>query len=337
LSDYGNGRKWSAERRSQVYALWAERVLRKRLNLDETILPTGLQLWAEPKPDQEDRSDPEDEGTSGKGVRSLVSHCLSVLAYHLDPVLPDDLSTNGVKESSWLTTDEGKMTLRQRLRVPLMVHAAFAGSSGWSGMFELFEPSRSLTRDTGWKTDDEGDGQDWDDSGPEEDEDHFGSEFAAEALPVLDLSFVPLPSTARRRFREMCGDALNLSNLTSISFAGCGLAMEDIVDLLTRKQGGRGQAGRANGLLGLRLKDLNLAGVGARDEDGLMQALKRISTTFTALEVSLRNLSAWMAGLLTDSCRPSVVATVPGLVVYEVNLGRDRQRNGYASAVYPVR
>jgi hypothetical protein len=303
LSDYGNGRKWSAERRCQVYSLWAERVLRKRLNLDETILPTGVQLWSELKPDQEDRSDPEDEGTSGKGVRSLVSHCLTVLAYHLDPVLPDDLSTNGVKESSWLTTDEGKMTLRQRLRVPLMVHAAFAGSSGWNGMFELFEPSRSLTRDTGWKTDDEGDGQDWDDSGPEEGDLDLGSELAAEALPVLDLSFVPLPSTARRRFREICGDALNLSNLTSISFAGCGLAMEDIVDLLTRKQGGRGQAGKANGLLGLRLKDLNLAGVGARDEDGLMQALKRISTTFTALEVSLLSLPAWTMGLPVDSHR----------------------------------
>lgn len=285
-----------------MYALWAERVLRKRLNLYETILPTGLQLWTEPKPDEDNRSQLEDEDASGRGVRSLVSHCLSVLAYHLDPVLPDD-STKGVKESSWLTTDEGKITLRQRLRVPLMVHAAFAGSSGWRGIFELFEPSRSLTRDTGWKTDDEGDGQDWDDSGPEEDEDHLGDEFAAEALPVLDLSFVPLPSTARRRFREMCGDALNLSNLTSISFAGCGLAMEDIVDLLTRKQGGRGQVGKANGLLGLRLKDLNLAGVGARDEDGLMQALKRISTTFTALEVSLRNLPAWTTGLPVDSHR----------------------------------
>jgi hypothetical protein len=286
-----------------VYALWAERVLRKRLNLDETILPTGLQLWAEPTPDEDNRSQLADESTFGRGVRSLVSHCLTVLAYHLDPVLPDDLSTNGVKESSWLTTDEGKMTLRQRLRVPLMVHAAFAGSSGWNGMFELFEPSRSLARDTGWKTDDEGDGQDWDGPGPEEDEGHLGSEFGAEALPVLDLSFVPLPSTARRRFREICGDALNLSNLTSISFAGCGLAMEDIVDLLTRKQGGRGQAGKSNGLLGLRLKDLNLAGVGARDEDGLMQALKRISTTFTALEVSLRNLPAWTTGLPVDSHR----------------------------------
>lgn len=285
-----------------MYSLWAERVLRKRLNLDETILPTGLQLWSEPKPDQEDGSQLGDESTFGRSVRSLVSHCLSVLAYHLDPILPDD-STNGVKDSSWLTTDEGKITLRQRLRVPLMVHAAFAGSSGWNGMFELFEPSRSLTRDTGWKTDDEGDGQDWDDSGPEEDEDHLGSELAAEALPVLDLSFVPLPSTARRRFREICGDAINLSNLTSISFAGCGLAMEDIVDLLTRKQGGRGQVGKANGLLGLRLKDLNLAGVGARDEDGLMQALKRISTTFTALEVSLRNLPAWTTGLPVDSHR----------------------------------
>ena len=283
-----------------MYSLWAERVLRKRLILDETILPTGLQLWTEPKPDEEDRPQSEDEGTSGKGVRSLVSHCLTVLAYHLDPVLPDDF-TNGVKESSWLTTDEGKMTLRQRLRVPLMVHAAFAGSSGWNGMFELFEPSRSLTRDTGWKTDDEGDGQDWDDSGPEEGDLDLGSELAAEALPVLDLSFVPLPSTARRRFREICGDALNLSNLTSISFAGCGLAMEDIVDLLTRKQGGRGQAGKANGLLGLRLKDLNLAGVGARTEDGLMQALKRISTTFTALEVSLRNLLDWTTGLPVGS------------------------------------
>lgn len=307
-----------------MYALWAERVLRKRLNLDETILPTGLQLWAEPKPDEDKRSQLADESTFGRSVRSLVSHCLTVLAYHLDPVLPDDSTTNGVKESSWLTTDEGKMTLRQRLRVPLMVHAAFAGSSGWSGMFELFEPSRSLTRDTGWKTDDEGDGQDWDDSEPEEDKDHLGSEFAAEALPVLDLSFVPLPSTARRRFREICGDALNLSNLTSISFAGCGLAMEDIVDLLTRKQGGRGQAGKANGLLGLRLKDLNLAGVGARDEDGLMQALKRISTTFTALEVSLRNLPARTTGLPADSHRASLYLTVSRLVVHEVILGRNR-------------
>ena len=263
-----------------MYSLWAEQVLRKRLHLDDVIMPTGLEL----RIGGPVQSRGQMQAVCRKGVQSLVSQCLTVLAQHLDPLLPDGTSEKK-KESSWLTTDEGKMTLRQRLRLPLMVHATYTGSAGWRGMFELFEPGSVGHGKSALSADENESAGDWDDSDSEDDGAMY-EPAAIEGLPLLDLSFVPLPSSARRRFREMFTDPLNLANLTSISFAGCGLAMEDIVDVLCRGKGGANMA-KTNALLGLRLKDLSLAGVGARDQDGRNRALLRISTSFTSLEVSL--------------------------------------------------
>lgn len=283
VSEHGNGRRWPAERREQIYALWAEQVLGKRLHLDEAILPTGLELRIEEEVEPQRGSL---RTTTTKGARSLASHCLTVLAGHLDPTLSDDRRPSGQTEPSWLTTDEGKATLRQRLRVPLMVHAAYKGSSEWRGLFELFERGSAGEDEGGWSSDEdqgiEG-GNDGDVAGSEHDGRTTFRSKDIEALPILDLSFTPLPLTARQRFRRTFGDPLNLANLTSISFAGCGLEMEEITELFL----GSGISPQPKThLLRLRLKDLSLAGIGTRDNFGLRSAMHRIARHFDALEVS---------------------------------------------------
>ena len=263
LSRYANGRRWSRERRIVVYALWLKQTVGPSDQIEGGTLPIGLR-----------------RDSNKLGVPSMASYCLSVMGSHLD-------RTRG-EGRSWLTTSEGKVALGKRLRGPLMVHAAMDGRSGWQGFLDLFDhtpvPSRSVAITNEAPSED----KDWDETSSEEDEGP-GKRAKAPAMWILDLSFVPLPSPARLRIRELLQDPLAISNLTSISFAGSGLALGDVVDMICQRESADGYENgmRKKGTLHLRLTDLNLAGIGARDETEARSALETIGDTFQELLVSL--------------------------------------------------
>lgn len=228
------------------------------------------------------------------GVPSLSSFCLACLSGFLEPSEPAPGSNT--MESSWLTTNQGKTMLDSRLRIPLAVHAAHGRRAQWRGIFDLFQATTTTpesTSPTAGPRQEDQDESDWDASTSSSDSDdfHVSTSRPAEALPILDLSFVPLPLSARQCFRQIVTHSLDLAHLTSLSLAGCGLALGDAVDMLTDQRTSTSARRRdqrsTKGLLFLRLKDLSLAGLGARDESELRTSMHKVSTSFLALEVRL--------------------------------------------------
>jgi hypothetical protein len=250
---WANGRVWDRERRQQVYANWVEQVLVGRARLARSILPvSSLEVT---------------------GVSSLTAYCLSTLAAFVNPY--EQTNQGGwVKESSWLVCADIKDLLGARFRLGLMSHAAWTQQSGWEGMFDLFEAV--YEEDQTHSEEDE-----WDRSSASD----STKDPAPEALSILDLSFCPMPPTAQRRFRSVFTKHLNLTNLTSISFAGSGMTLEEVSDLLFPTSRARASA-HTQGVMGLKLKDLSLAGLSAVDRNGFQQVLVRISTSYIGLEVS---------------------------------------------------
>ena len=261
LSRYGNGRRWSRERRVAVYALWVENTLGHSVQVDEGTLPMGLR-----------------RDSAKLGVQTMASYCLSVMGSHLD-------RTRG-EGRSWLTTSEGKIALGKRLRGPLMVHAAMDGQSGWQGFLDLFDHTPRPPKSIAIEDEARSENKDWDETSSEDDE-GSGKGPRAPAMSMLDLSFVPLPSPARLRLQELLKDPLAISSLTSISFAGSGLALGDVVDMICQRES-EDEEDRIpkKGTLQLRLTDLSLAGLGARDETEARSALESIRDTFHELRVS---------------------------------------------------
>jgi hypothetical protein len=238
-----------------------ENTLGCSVQLDERALPTGLR-----------------RDTDRLGVQSMASYCLSVVGSHLD-------RTRG-EGRSWLTTSEGKVALGKRFRGHLMVHAAMDGQSGWQGFLDLFDHTPAPSRSIGIEDEARSGNKEWDETSSEED-DGPGKGPKAAAMSMLDLSFVPLPSPARLRIQELLKDPLALSNLTSISFAGSGLALGDVVDMICQRESTDEEDRiQRKGTLQLRLTDLCLAGLGARDESEARSALETIGATFQELLVS---------------------------------------------------
>ncbi|KAJ9091421.1 hypothetical protein QFC19_009131 [Naganishia cerealis] len=257
------------------------------------------------------------------GPPSLLANSIKVLSRFMDPLAPTATTTRdsaapsassqpptSEESNSWLNSSDVKRLLAPDIRLGIMIHGVWEGSTRWKGVRDLAQgvdamyghqvPSHTAPHDETLQhesaEEDENDIDDWDASSSASSETLDSIIQPISPLPILDFSFSQFDdapgvhrlhgSTLSREYRQLARFLRSHSVRTTveaISFAGSSLTLRQAVELLS--SGVDGKNARVTNSMGwIKLRSVSLAGLKTGSVDELKVALLKLARYGSSLE-----------------------------------------------------